>query len=122
MSFSYVIVDDDPIFNVILKKQLDQFPDLEHYDSFRDSVSALMGIQKIQPDILFLDVNIDTFSGFDIIESLENKPIIIMLSADPENKDKTFPLEVFAFLDKPIKNEILLKETIESIIKILQED
>ena len=113
-------MDDDPIFSVILRKQLEQFPELEYYDTFRDSVSALMGIQKIQPDILFLDINIDTFTGFDIVEAIQHKPVIVMLSADPDNRNKTFPLEVHSFLDKPIKNETPLKETIQSILDILQ--
>jgi|GEM_PF-1059316 len=119
-TFSYVIVDDDETWSLTLKKLLSNYPQLDFSGYFTDSVSGLMGINRIQPDLLFLDWNIDTFKAPDIIETLETKPIIVLISSDPDIKNQKVESNVFAFLEKPISNQKKLSLIIRQITGVLQ--
>ncbi len=120
MSYSYIIVDDDPIFTLLLKKQLQKYSKLTFIDSFRDSASAVLNIQKIKPDLLFLDWNIDSFNGSDIIESISHNPVIVLISSDPYLNVSDLPEQVTFFLQKPIKNEKALKHIIRQAVDIAE--
>lgn len=72
MTYSYLIIDDDAAFTIRLQKKLESFAELKYLHSFHDSISSFRGIKDFNPDIIFLDINIDTFN---VLEQLSTPPV-----------------------------------------------
>ncbi len=122
MKHSYVIVDDDPLFHMLLKRKLDRIKDLDFYEFYKDSVSALMGINKIRPEIIFMDYNIDTFNGPDILNNLEYTPSVILMTSDTDIKKENLPESVFELFYKPIHDSKFFESSVKYLLHMLDED
>lgn len=119
-----LMIDDDPIEHLIMQKMLDKFhlfPDASHSQDARLSMNLIESFYlspQILPDVIFLDLNMPGFNGWDFLDSFElvykriEKPIdvyIISSSIDPKDQllvDK-YPF-VKASIGKPVKLETLL--------------
>lgn len=101
-----IIIDDDATARLIISKlcaNTNQLSVLEEFDSAIDAIKYL-NTNKI--DVIFLDIHMPTFSGFDFINTIKNPPKIILTTSD-----KNFALEAFEYecvldyLVKPITKE-----------------
>src|SRR5690606_26518703 len=70
---------------------------------------SLEYLRQHSPDLLFLDVNMPILDGLSLLESLEQKPLVIITSAYSEHAVRGFELEVLDYLVKPISLPRLLK-------------
>lgn len=112
----YIIVDDDKAFTFILKSKLDEIETLEYDGTYHDSITSLVKLQKDPPDILFLDYNIDNFDGFELLNSLDKRPVTIVISSEREIGKNDFPIEVCGFLWKPLRKQEKLESLVEKAI------
>ncbi len=117
-----LIVDDDPDFAVVMKTVLEG----EKYsvDTAPGKTEALQKLGADKPDLLILDVMMDTWSdGFEMARDLKKNPEykdmpIIMLTGVEQRTGIEFKstagdpewLPVDAFLDKPVEPKVLLAE------------
>jgi CheY-like chemotaxis protein len=118
------MIDDSPIDHIIMQKMFDKFhlfPDASHSLDARLSMDLFERCYlttDLVPDVIFLDLNMPGFSGWDFLESLEHlykrirKPVdIYILSSSIDPKDKLlvskYPF-VKACICKPAKMETLL--------------
>ena len=105
----FLIIDDDIVFSLWLKKNMeDLFPQLQHINSRDNTLEGLFDIQREQPDLVFLDQYIDGLDGFDVLDLMKHEPKVIMVSSDRVDKYK---LEKYAnvvgFLEKPVSLQAL---------------
>lgn len=117
-----LIVDDDPDFVVVMKTVLEG----EKYtvDTAPGKTEALEKLRAGKPDLLILDVMMDTWSdGFELARDLRKNPDykdipIIMLTGVEQRTGIEFKstardpewLPVNTFLDKPVESKVLLAE------------
>jgi len=100
----YLIIDDDMVFSLWLKKNMeDLYPNIEHLNSRDNTLEGLFDIQREHPDLLFLDQYIDGLDGFDVLDLMKHQPKIIMISSDKIDvaKLENYP-HVIGFLEKPV--------------------
>lgn len=116
MKKTYVIVDDDLAFSLLLEKQLSKFSSLECAATYHDTLSAARGISKLKPDILFLDMEIDSLNGLEVLESLENKPKTIVISSSTRFMETALSLEVYDYLKKPVQSMDRLKTALRKVM------
>ena len=105
-----IIIDDEFDARRILKKYLERyFPDIKLLAEI-DSVSAgVEAVNKLKPNILFLDIKLGDGTGFDLIDQLENEvPKIIFTTAFDEFAVKAFRYHAIDYLLKPIDPEIFV--------------
>jgi DNA-binding LytR/AlgR family response regulator len=125
-----IIVDDEITARIILKQVAESIPNLEIVEDFAGAMQAIKYLNKNVVDVIFLDIHMPDFTGFDFIESLKNPPKIVLTTSD-----RNFALEAFEYkfvidyLVKPIEldrfekaidkvNAInLVEEVAEPIIK-----
>lgn len=103
----YIIVEDDKISAIFLKKILDGFPHLEHLGTFGGTTEAVVSIQKQKPDILFLDISISGLDGPEIIDLIEPTPKVVVVSSHPETKMQEYDIKYVDFIRKPISEELV---------------
>jgi two-component system, LytTR family, response regulator len=109
MSISCIIVDDTPLAVEKLENFIKQIPLLNLLKSFNSGIEAI-SFMKINPvDLVFLDIQMEQFSGLQFLDSLENRPRIIVVSAYSQYAVKGFDYSVTDYLLKPYSFERFLK-------------
>ena len=105
-----IILDDEELSRVILKQQLSKHKDLIFIEEFSDAMSALKFLNKHDVDLIFLDIHMPDFSGFDLLQTLKNLPKIILITSDKNFAIEAFEYEcVVDYLVKPINDERFTK-------------
>jgi two-component system LytT family response regulator len=118
MRLRTVIIDDEPDSVQLLKLQLTQCcPQVEIVETFTNAVKALDKIEKLQPDILFLDVEMPVISGFELLARLSHLDFgVIFITAYNQYALKAFRVNALDYLVKPIDSNELI-EAVEKAVK-----
>lgn len=121
-SANIIIIDDDNMTNYISNITIRRWnPDAKatFFTSANDALDYLKNIENPKPDILFLDINIGEFSGWDFLDAYNTikdeahqNLKIVMLTSNQVESDKERALKndcVIDYREKPLSNEILNK-------------
>jgi two-component system LytT family response regulator len=102
-----LIVDDERLGRSELRRLLDPHPEVEIVGEARDADEALALIEQLQPDLLFLDIQMPGRSGFELLEQLDRVPLVIFTTAYDEYALKAFEVNALDYLLKPVSPERL---------------
>lgn len=102
-----IILEDEADLRNLLESQLERIGVLDVIGSFDDSIQGTLAVEKMKPDLLFLDVNIKGMDGPYFMEALKFKPKIIVISGYTEDVMNNFELSYDMFLRKPVTTETL---------------
>ncbi|MEO9476853.1 MAG: response regulator [Cyclobacteriaceae bacterium] len=102
-----LIVDDERLARKELTTLLADHKDIEIVGEAANVDEALTQITKLNPDLIFLDIQMPGESGFDLLEKLEKVPEVIFTTAFDEFAIKAFDVNALDYLLKPIQPERL---------------
>lgn len=97
-----VIVEDSEIQRMTLGRIVNSHPDLVLVNTYRNAIEAKNGINSRKVDLIFLDIEMPLISGFELLETLNYKPQVIVVAGKTEHALKAFEYDVTDFLQKPI--------------------
>ncbi len=97
-----IIVDDERLARIELKKLLEQHPEIEVVEEASNVDEGIEKIDIIKPDLLFLDIQMPGKTGFDLLAELEKSPRVIFTTAYDEFALKAFEVNALDYLLKPI--------------------
>ena len=101
-----LIIDDDAAARIIVKKLCSQVENIQVVEEFSNAIDAIKFLNSNTVDVIFLDIHMPSFSGFDFIKTLKNPPKIILTTADRNFALDAFEFEcVLDYLVKPISAE-----------------
>lgn len=107
---SCLIIDDEQPAHEVLGFFIAKVPWLKLAGNCYNAIDALEAISKLQPDVIFLDVNMPELSGLDLLSIVQApKSHIIMTTAYSEYAIDGFTYDVTAFLLKPVAFDRFLK-------------
>lgn len=106
-----IIIDDERLAREGLKGLLKEFSEIEIIGEAANVDEALELIDKLKPQLLFLDIQMPEKTGFDLLEELIETPIVIFTTAYNEFATKAFDVNALDYLMKPIQSQ-RLKEAI----------
>lgn len=109
MKIKCVIIDDEPLAISVIEDHLKNFDKVEVVQTFNDPLKAFPVLQQEKIDVIFLDINMPQMTGFEFIQNLSNKPLIVITTAYREYAVKSFELDVLDYLVKPIPFNRFLK-------------
>jgi len=109
-----IIIDDERLARKELTSLLENHPEIEIIDEAANADEAVEKIEKQNPDVIFLDIQMPDKTGFDLLELLERVPQVIFTTAYDEFALKAFDFNALDYLLKPIQADRLA----ESITKI----
>jgi two-component system LytT family response regulator len=98
-----IIIDDERLARAELKKLLLDFPDVEVVDEAANADEGINKIDSLQPDLVFLDIQMPGKTGFDMLAELERAPHVIFTTAYDEYALKAFEVNALDYLLKPIE-------------------
>ena len=105
MSINCIVIDDSPLAVEKLEGFISQIPLLNLLDSFNNGIEGISFIKTNPVDLIFLDIQMEQFSGLQFLESLKNHPKIIIVSAYSQYAITGFNYSVTDYLLKPYSFE-----------------
>lgn len=103
MRIRAVIVDDEDLARKRIRKMLHPYEaDLEIVGEASNGGEAVTRIDELHPDVIFLDVQMPGFNGFEVVRRIKTKPYIIFVTAYDEFALKAFEENTVDYLLKPI--------------------
>ena len=98
-----LIIDDERLARLELRRLLGAHPEVEIAGEARDGEEALGLIATLNPDLLFLDIQMPGMTGFELLERLEEVPSVVFTTAYDEYAIKAFEVNALDYLLKPIE-------------------
>jgi two-component system, LytTR family, response regulator LytT len=110
-TFSVLLVDDEKLASDELAFLLKDFPDVEVLATASNGVEALRLIEDLEPDLVFMDVQMPGVDGINVIGKLRERnallPYFVMVTAYDQYAVEAFRLEALDYLLKPVEKERL---------------
>jgi two-component system, LytTR family, response regulator len=111
MSYSVVVVDDEPPARAKLRRWLGELPDFRVAAEAGDVAGAIAAVNVARPDVLYLDIQLGTNSGFDVVDGLRDagaSPLIVFTTAYSEYAVRAFDVQALDYLLKPFDRDRFL--------------
>ena len=109
-----LIIDDERLARKELMKLLEEHPMIEVVGEAVNVEEAYQMINELNPDLLFLDIQMPGKTGFQLLEMLDAVPLVVFTTAYDEFALKAFEVNALDYLLKPIQPE-RLTETISKL-------
>jgi len=109
MTLKCLVIDDEPIARKLLQEYIEETDFLKLAGAVENPLKATGLINELQPDLVFLDINMPKMSGLDFLRSANNLPMVIMTTAYGQYALDGFELAVVDYLVKPFSLERFLK-------------
>lgn len=103
MSLKAIIIDDERLARMELRRMLQDFPEIEVVDEAANVDEGLARIESHNPDLIFLDIQMPGKTGFDLLSELDRAPQVIFTTAYDEYALKAFEVNALDYLLKPIE-------------------
>jgi len=102
-----LIVDDERLARKELMKLLEDHPMIEVVGEAMNAQEATQMVNELNPDLLFLDIQMPGKTGFQLLEELDSVPLVVFTTAYDEFALKAFEVNALDYLLKPIQPERL---------------
>ena len=100
-----IIIDDEALARDLVRSFLDCYNDIEILGEYSDGFQGLKAINELQPDLVFLDVQMPKLTGFEMLELLDKPCNIVFTTAYNEYAIKAFEHNAVDYLLKPFSKE-----------------
>jgi two-component system LytT family response regulator len=116
-----LIIDDERLARVELKRLLSPHKDINIVGEAVNVDDAVSKITELNPDLIFLDIQMPGKNGFELLEELDSVPTVIFTTAYDEYALKAFEYNALDYLLKPIEPK-RLEDTIKKVIERNKKD
>ncbi len=117
MNLRCLIVDDEELCRSSLRLELEAIPGIEIIGECANGIEAVRAVQELEPDLMFLDIQMPRLDGFDLLELLgPQAPGIVFVTAHDEYALRAFEAQALDYLLKPARAE-RLKRAVEKFIE-----
>src|SRR5258707_13984573 len=100
-----LIVDDEKLARELLTEYLEPFPEIEVLGEASNGSDAVTQIDKLKPELLFLDVQMPGMTGFDVLDDINHEPYVIFVTAYDQYAIQAFEKNAVDYLLKPLDQE-----------------
>ncbi len=97
----FIILDDEALARQVVREYTEKHSDLEILAEYGDPLEAYAYINRFKPDLIFLDIQMPEINGFELLEKLNDSPVVIFCTAYDEHAIKAFEKNAIDYLLKP---------------------
>jgi len=110
-----IIIDDEATSRTIIGEWKSSYKNLNVVEVFSNAIEAIKYLNQNKTDLIFLDIHMPDFNGFDFIRTLKDPPFIILTTSDAEFAIQAFEYDcIVDYIVKPIKPE-RFKKSIQKV-------
>ena len=102
-----LIIDDEAIARRELRRLLEEHPQVEVLGEAEDVEDAKSKLERLDPDLLLLDIEMPGATGFSLLEQIDPVPHVVFTTAYDEFALRAFEVNALDYLMKPIEPERL---------------
>lgn len=121
MSINCIVIDDELPAIQQMEDYISRVPFLKLLKSFNNAIEPITFLQNNAVDVIFLDIEMEGFTGLQLIKTLQIKPKIILTTAYDQYAIKAFDLNVSDYLLKPISFERFI-QSIDKVFDFFSND
>lgn len=110
MQIRTFLADDEPAARVRLRRLLDRHTQVKIIGEATNGIEAVEAIERLRPELLFLDIQMPGLSGFEVLKGLSKdipRPLTIFVTGFHEHALEAFRARAIAYLLKPIEEDHL---------------
>jgi two-component system LytT family response regulator len=111
-----IIIDDEELARQRLKRLLKGYDEFDIIDEAENGAEGLQLINRLKPDLVFLDIEMPVLNGFEMLAKLAHPPRVVFTTAYDQYAIKAFEEGSIDYLLKPVE-----KERLEKTIKKLHQ-
>jgi two-component system LytT family response regulator len=100
-----LIIDDEKLARELLHEFLENFPEIEIVGDASNGTEAVTLIDKLKPELIFLDVQMPGMTGFEVLEDINHEPYVIFTTAYDQYAIQAFEKNAVDYLLKPLDLE-----------------
>jgi len=108
-TWNVLLIDDEPLARQRLRRLLKEHDHINIIGEAGNGAEGLKQIEELNPDLIFLDIEMPVYNGFDMLSRLNDPPKVIFTTAYDQYAVKAFEEESVDYLLKPIEAERLAK-------------
>jgi two-component system, LytTR family, response regulator len=97
-----LLIDDERLARAELRRLLEKHPEVEIAGEARNAEEALDLIASLEPELIFLDIQMPGCNGFELLAQLDRAPLVIFTTAFDEYALKAFEVNALDYLLKPV--------------------
>lgn len=110
-----IIIDDEEIARVIIAQMISNHKELNLVQEFSNAMQAIKYLNQNDVDLIFLDIHMPDFTGFDFIQTIKNPPKVVLITSDRNFAIEAFEYEcIVDYLVKPITEERFQKAIVKA--------
>jgi two-component system LytT family response regulator len=113
MVIDCVVIEDEPLAMIRLKEYIQKVSFLNLLKTFDNGIEAIQFLGTSRTDLIFLDIQMDGFSGIQLLESIQRKQEVIITTAFDRYALKGFDLNVSDYLLKPYTFERFMQAVVK---------
>lgn len=101
-----IIIDDEMMARAILEQYITSLTKIKVVEVFPNAITAIKYLNDHEVDVIFLDIHMPDFNGFDFIKTIKNPPKIVLVTSDKDYAFTAFEFDAIVdYLVKPITEE-----------------
>jgi two-component system LytT family response regulator len=109
MKINCIAIDDEPLALDIIKAYCAKVPFLNLLNTFSNAIDTLEYLRNNTIDLMFLDIQMEELTGIQLLNSMHQKPYVILTTAYDNFALQGFDLDVVDYMLKPISFERFIK-------------
>jgi two-component system LytT family response regulator len=115
-----IIVDDEPLALKLLRTVLSEIADIEIVAECSNGKQAVEAATELEPELIFLDIQMPGMNGFDVIKSLQTDimPMVVFVTAFHQYAVDAFDLHAVDYVLKPLDSERIARSVGRAIDRL----
>lgn len=114
-----VLADDDELALAHLQRLLGGFAEVKVLGVARNGQEAVALVDRVLPDVIFVDIEMPGLNGFQVLKALRHKPLAVVVTAHGRYRHMVLESEAIECLQKPVDLDQMRRAMgkIENVIK-----
>jgi two-component system LytT family response regulator len=109
MTMNCIAVDDEPLALKLLADNISKVAYLKLVASCTDAFEAVKALEENSVDLIFIDIQMPGLTGLQFVSTLQNKPLVIFITAYKQYALESYDLAVVDYLVKPVALDRFIK-------------
>jgi len=104
-TYTALIVDDEDLARAVVKEHVARHPELQLVAECANGFEAVKAVSEHKPDLVFLDIQMPKLDGFEVLELLDPRPVVVFITAYDQHALKAFEVHAVDYLLKPFNSD-----------------